>query len=39
MDWVPRKWDGNYQFEDTGTGKLMMLPTDIALIKDAAFRK
>eukprot|EP01098_Paradermamoeba_levis_P010312 TRINITY_DN4333_c0_g1_i2.p1 TRINITY_DN4333_c0_g1~~TRINITY_DN4333_c0_g1_i2.p1 ORF type:complete len:353 (-),score=95.71 TRINITY_DN4333_c0_g1_i2:318-1376(-) len=37
--WVPKKWSGPHQFEDTETGKLMMLPTDIALIEDPAFRK
>lgn len=36
--WVPRKWDGPAQFEDKETGKLMMLPTDIALIEDAKFK-
>jgi len=29
---------GNVQFEDEETGELMMLPTDIALIKDDKFR-
>jgi catalase (peroxidase I) len=33
-----KPWDGPIQFEDP-TGELMMLPTDIALIQDAAFRK
>lgn len=39
--WKERNWDGPKQFEDAGTdgGTLMMLPTDIALIEDAAFRK
>jgi catalase (peroxidase I) len=35
--WVPRKWDGPMQFEDEETGKLMMLPSDLALIKDPIF--
>jgi hypothetical protein len=35
--WTLRKWDGNEQFEDE-TGELMMLPTDIALIKDEKFK-
>jgi cytochrome c peroxidase len=33
-----KPWDGPIQFEDP-TGDLMMLPTDIVLIQDAAFRK
>jgi len=35
--WTERKWDGPRQFEDE-TKTLMMLPTDIALINDSAFR-
>jgi hypothetical protein len=35
--WTERKWDGPRQFEDE-TRTLMMLPTDIALIEDPAFR-
>jgi hypothetical protein len=35
--WTERQWEGNRQFEDE-TGTLMMLPTDIALIEDAAFK-
>jgi catalase (peroxidase I) len=35
--WTERQWEGNRQFEDE-TGTLMMLPTDVALIEDAAFR-
>jgi len=31
-------WDGPDQYEDS-TGKLMMLPSDIALIQDPAFKK
>ena len=30
--WVKRKWDGNEQFEDEATGKLMMLPSDMVHI-------
>merc|ERR1719201_1325182 len=37
--WVKRKWDGNEQFEDEATGKLMMLPSDMAIKTDPAFRK
>jgi len=35
--WTVKKWTGPKQFEDE-TGKLMMLPTDIALIEDKEFR-
>jgi hypothetical protein len=38
VEWKPRKWDGPVQYEDP-TGKLMMLPTDIALTSDAKFRE
>lgn len=33
------QWDGPRQFEDDKTKSLMMLPTDMALIKDPEFRK
>ncbi|WOO82543.1 Putative heme-binding peroxidase [Vanrija pseudolonga] len=37
--WVPRKWDGPFQYEAIVAGtRLMMLPTDIALIEDPVFR-
>ncbi|GAB5356576.1 hypothetical protein AAMO2058_000301700 [Amorphochlora amoebiformis] len=36
--WVERKWEGPLQYEDKETGKQMMLPTDIALIKDEKFK-
>jgi len=39
MTWQPRKWDGPLQYEDAETQRLMMLPTDIALIEDAEFKK
>jgi catalase (peroxidase I) len=39
LKWVPRHWDGELQFMDKQTGKLMMLPTDIALIRDPKFRE
>lgn len=32
-------WTGPKQFTDEKTGQLMMLPTDLALIEDAAFKK
>jgi hypothetical protein len=38
MTWRPRKWDGPLQYEDAETGKLMMLPTDHALLTDPKFR-
>ncbi|KAI9671767.1 MAG: heme peroxidase [Alyxoria varia] len=37
--WHVRKWDGPRQFQDGGTKSLMMLPTDMALIKDKTFKK
>jgi len=36
--WSWRKWNGPKQFEDVKTKTLMMLPTDMALIKDKSFR-
>mmetsp|Transcript_20610 Transcript_20610/g.37289 ORF Transcript_20610/g.37289 Transcript_20610/m.37289 type:complete len:265 (-) Transcript_20610:548-1342(-) len=35
--WTPREWDGPAQFQDE-SGKLMMLPTDLALIADEKMR-
>lgn len=37
--WTPRKWEGPHQFADESSKSLMMLPTDLALIKDASFKK
>lgn len=37
--WDWRKWNGPKQYEDVKTHSLMMLPTDMALIKDPIFRK
>ncbi|KAI9371004.1 heme peroxidase [Aspergillus egyptiacus] len=37
--WQQRKWNGPAQFTDKTTNTLMMLPTDIALIKDKEFKK
>ena len=37
--WVERKWTGPKQFTDEKTKTLMMLPTDMALLADASFRK
>lgn len=36
--WGYRKWDGPKQFQDVSSKSLMMLPTDMALIKDKSFR-
>ena len=36
QEWKVREWDGPLQYTDV-TGKLMMLPSDIALIKDPIF--
>ncbi|PSK34373.1 Cytochrome c peroxidase, mitochondrial [Elsinoe australis] len=36
--WTNRKWDGPKQFQDVSTKSLMMLPTDMVLIKDKSFR-
>lgn len=38
IEWEPREWDGPLQYTDP-SGKLMMLPTDLALTKDEVFRK
>jgi len=35
--WTEKKWSGPKQFEDE-TGKLMMLPADLALLQDPAFK-
>eukprot|EP00978_Attheya_sp_CCMP212_P016421 scaffold43007_cov54-Attheya_sp.AAC.4 len=36
LEWAPREWDGPLQYADP-SGKLMMLPTDLALISDEKF--
>ncbi|KAM0459040.1 hypothetical protein ACHAPV_004613 [Trichoderma viride] len=36
--WPQKKWDGPKQFEDKTTKTLMMLPTDVALVQDKAFK-
>ncbi|WVF72724.1 hypothetical protein IAT40_007542 [Kwoniella sp. CBS 6097] len=37
--WKPREWDGPFQYEATVAGtKLMMLPTDMALVEDPKFK-
>ena len=37
--WGWKNWNGPKQYEDTKTKSLMMLPTDMALIKDKEFKK
>lgn len=37
--WAYKKWDGPKQFEDVKTKTLMMLPTDMEIVKDKSFRK
>jgi len=37
--WVEKKWAGPRQFEDEKTKELMMLPADLAMIKDPEFKK
>lgn len=39
LEWVPKKWDGPYQYVDGPTGRLMMLPTDLVLLQDKEFLK
>ncbi|KAF2235178.1 class II peroxidase [Viridothelium virens] len=36
--WRWKKWNGPKQYEDVESGSLMMLPTDMALVKDDKFR-
>jgi cytochrome c peroxidase len=36
--WQWRKWNGPHQYTDSKTKSLMMLPTDMALVKDKSFR-
>lgn len=37
-NWDQKKWKGPRQFTDKSTQTLMMLPTDISLVKDKAFK-
>jgi cytochrome c peroxidase len=32
LKWIPKEWDGPFQYVDASTGKLMMLPTDLVLL-------
>lgn len=36
--WSWKKWNGPKQYEDVSTKSLMMLPSDMALIKDRSFK-
>nr|POE75745.1 cytochrome c peroxidase, mitochondrial [Quercus suber] len=36
--WAWKKWNGPKQYEDVASKSLMMLPTDMALIKDRSFK-
>lgn len=38
IEWKPKQWDGKFQYSDP-TDKLVMLPTDVALIQDPGFRQ
>jgi len=38
-EWQKRDWNGNEQYEDVKTKRLMMLPTDIAVKTDPEFSK
>jgi len=35
--WAPRQWSGPRQYANAGDGRLMMLPTDLALKQDPLF--
>ncbi|KAJ1834096.1 heme peroxidase [Coemansia sp. RSA 2711] len=37
--WVPKKWDGPFQYVDKQSGAFMMLPADMALKTDPVFRR
>jgi cytochrome c peroxidase len=37
LKWVPKTWDGPFQYVDASTGHLMMLPTDLVLLQDEKF--
>ncbi|CAL5873556.1 uncharacterized protein PFLUO_LOCUS7836 [Penicillium psychrofluorescens] len=37
--WNKKKWNGPVQFTDKSTSTLMMLPADMALVNDRAFKK
>jgi cytochrome c peroxidase len=37
LKWIPKSWDGPFQYVDASTGRLMMLPTDLVLLQDEKF--
>lgn len=37
--WGWKKWNGPRQYEDAGSKSLMMLPTDMALVRDPVFKR
>jgi len=37
--WIPKKWDGPFQYENASDKTLMMLPTDYCLVEDPDFKK
>jgi cytochrome c peroxidase len=39
LKWVPKEWDGPFQYVDAPTGSLMMLPSDLVLLEDKSFNK
>jgi cytochrome c peroxidase len=39
LKWIPKDWDGPFQYVDAPTGKLMMLPTDLVLLQDKSYLK
>lgn len=39
MELIQSQWNGPKQYEDAGSKSLMMLPTDMALVKDREFKK
>jgi cytochrome c peroxidase len=39
LKWIPKDWTGPPQYVDAGSGRLMMLPTDLVLLQDKAFMK
>jgi cytochrome c peroxidase len=36
---IPKDWTGPPQYVDSGSGRLMMLPTDVVLLQDKKFKK
>jgi catalase (peroxidase I) len=39
LKWIPKDWTGPPQYVDSGSGRLMMLPTDVVLLQDKKFKK